>query len=75
MYEGPVAVKYSTKVDEPVGDILENLNQDIIKRLEKTVQVSEVEYLAGIENVTVTNVSMDTKVKGKYFPTGDITEI
>jgi enoyl reductase-like protein len=70
-----VAVKYSTKVDEPVGEILENLNKDIIERLAKTLPVSEVEYLGSISDVTVTNVSVDTQVKGTHSPTGDLTEI
>ena len=51
--QGPMAVRYSTKVDEPVGDILGNIHEAHIKALIEDVyggsesSVPEVEYFGG----------------------------
>jgi fatty acid synthase subunit beta len=44
---GPVAARYSTKANEPIGDILNNLNKDIIEELKKTCAIYPIEYLGG----------------------------
>ena len=51
--QGPVAVRYSQKVDEPVKEILDNIYFEYIATLQKTLHGSEeasipkVDYLGG----------------------------
>ena len=51
--QGPMAAKYSTKIDEPIKDILDGIHQDHIKALVKDVyggseaNVPVVEYFGG----------------------------
>ena len=54
---GPVAAKYSTTVDEPIKDILENVHGGFIKRLTQTVyggdenKIPSVEYFGNKANI------------------------
>lgn len=50
--QGPVAVRYSKKVDEPIKEILDDIYHEYIATLQKTLQVTEesipkVDYLGG----------------------------
>jgi len=49
--QGPVAVRYSTRVDEPVGDILDNINQGFVDALRLRYpgeeEIPTVDYLGG----------------------------
>ncbi|KAJ2836123.1 fatty acid synthase alpha subunit Lsd1, partial [Coemansia erecta] len=73
---GPVAVRYSTRANEPVKDILDGIyHGQIAKLLEQQYdneqsRVSDIEYLGGGENLLLGNKTRIEPVDSKSLTEG-----
>ncbi|KAK9670974.1 fatty acid synthase alpha subunit Lsd1 [Basidiobolus ranarum] len=78
--QGPVAVRYSTKVNEPIKEMLDNIHEGHIQALKERYYdnddslIPEIEYLGGgpiIPQPTLKDIKVTVKENSKIFETSE----
>lgn len=73
--QGPVAVKYSTKVDEPLADILGEIQNGIIKRLLEKHYDGDVSKVPTVDYLGKTPRSLDAGLLSRHGITSSVEQV